>query len=313
MRKTYCIMLAVFLSCIPVLAGEKPPIHLTGIPSVDFFAGNALPASERLYRSDSTMPILQEENMEGKKNPWVACALSLAIPGAGEVYTHSYVKAGIFAATEIASIVLAVKFNSMGDDQTAWFETFADQHYNPAQYARWTMDNINLLTGGDIANASGYQVIKNTGSTAAPYDSLNWPELNRMESDVAGAGNNNGYTHDMPYHGQQQYYELIGKYDQFSTGWDDADLSPATVLPIGNRSAFQQRHYMDERARANHYYDIAGTYVGVIVVNHLLSALDAYWSATRYNSALHASMSMKWEHTPDGLQPVPVATLSMSF
>ena len=28
-------------------------------------------------------------------------------------------------------------------------------------------------------------------------------------------------SHNLPPHGDQQYYELIGKYHQYSSGWND--------------------------------------------------------------------------------------------
>jgi len=70
---------------------------------------------------------------------------------------------------------------------------------------------------------------------------------------------------------------------------------------------------MDQRAQANHYYDIAGTYIGVIVANHILSAVDAFWSATRFNHALHASVDMKLQRSQYGIIPVPTAHLRFDF
>ena len=67
------------------------------------------------------------------------------------------------------------------------------------------------------------------------------------------------------------------------------------------------------RANANHMYDIAGTWVSVAVLNHVVSALDAYWSATRYNSALRAEVKMRLQPTLYGLVPVTEARVRYNF
>ncbi|OLD76256.1 MAG: hypothetical protein AUI33_05000 [Ignavibacteria bacterium 13_1_40CM_2_61_4] len=140
-------------------------------------------------------------------------------------------------------------------------------------------------------------------------------ELNRMERDISSVlSPPTGFTHQMPYYGEQQYYELIGKYDQFSRGWDDADLRALAQgdLPIkSNSNLFYQ--YAAMRAKANNYYDVASTWVSVVVVNHIVSALDAFWSATRFNKSLHADVKMRVQPTPFGIVPVTEAKIQYTF
>jgi hypothetical protein len=67
------------------------------------------------------------------------------------------------------------------------------------------------------------------------------------------------------------------------------------------------------RAQANNQYDIASTFVSVAVVNHIVSALDAYWTATRFNNSLHASVKMRVEPTQYGVVPVTEARIEYRF
>ena len=53
--------------------------------------------------------------VENKKSPILAGVLSFLIPGAGEVYTEEYLKAGIFLAIEAAVITTAVVYDGKGD------------------------------------------------------------------------------------------------------------------------------------------------------------------------------------------------------
>ena len=67
------------------------------------------------------------------------------------------------------------------------------------------------------------------------------------------------------------------------------------------------------RAKANDYYDIASTFISVAVINHVLSAVDAFWSATRYNKALRAEVKVRMKLTPLGLTPMPEAKFTYEF
>ena len=135
-----------------------------------------------------------------------------------------------------------------------------------------------------------------------------------MERDIAD-GVLNGYTHTLPYYGEQQYYELIGKYEQFSRGWDDSgDRNPELENNVPIRSTSNRFYeYAQMRARANDQYDIASTFVSLAVVNHVLSAIDAYWSVTRFNKSLHAAIRVNMAMSPAGAVPVTTANFRYDF
>ncbi len=48
---------------------------------------------------------------------------------------------------------------------------------------------------------------------------MNFQKLNYYESQIGKEGS--GFTHKLPPHGDQQYFELIGKYYQYNPGWND--------------------------------------------------------------------------------------------
>ena len=52
-------------------------------------------------------------------------------------------------------------------------------------------------------------------------------------------------------------------------------------------------YYSKERGKANDFYNVASTAVIVIVSNHILSALDAAWSAASFNKDLNISSEIK--------------------
>ncbi len=82
-------------------------------------------------------------SVQNKKSPMLAGILSLLIPGAGEIYSEEYLKAGIFVALEAAVITTAVIYDNKGDDKTTEFQNYADDYTNPdhnwsvVRYAEW--------------------------------------------------------------------------------------------------------------------------------------------------------------------------------
>jgi hypothetical protein len=296
-------------------AAAKPVIFLTGNPSIDLFS-HADIDRPGIDFGDTTVSSMSSQSSPGGKSVWTAAGLSLVVPGAGQVYDNNYLKAGIFAAIEVASLVTYFNFNAKGNDQTTFFENYAAEHYSPIQYAEWTQQYAGTLNPG--VEGSSYNVINPKGSTTPPFSKLNWAQLNQLESAIEAGGLANGYTHQLPYFGQQQYYELIGKYFQFSTGWDDANLAPPGTVSgdaangTGYRSQ-EQLLYANYRALANHYYDIAYTWVSIAVVNHVVSAFDAYLSTKSFNKSLHAQLEINAQPTPYGVEIVPDAKLTFNF
>ena len=296
--------------------GEPQVVHLTGNPRVDFFGTRALDSND-YPNPDSVQAVQFISDNRSEKSPWIAGLLSLAVPGAGQWYNDSKLKAAAFFGIEVASWVTAHIYDKKGDHQTDVFQDFANQHYSASRYGRWTIDHLSQLNSSlpPTPTADDYRslVFRNGDSTGGPpFNNINWVQLNAMEIDVADG--QNGYTHQMPFWNDQQYYELIGKYDQFSRGWDDSDPAdpPDKIYPIQSTSK-EQVVYAAMRAQANSYYDVAATAVGIAVINHVVSALEAFWGATRYNNSLHAEVNMHFTSTPVGLVPFPEAKVQYSF
>lgn len=287
--------------------GGEPSGPLTGNASVDF-------GTHRIA-GDPRVSVFQEgagESTPGRKSPWIAGALSLAIPGVGEMYAGDYLKGGIFLAAEAASWLLVYTYDKQGDDRTGAFQQYADAHWSAVRYLRWTLDYSEELNSN--VDTTEYALFSGGAANCdPPFSCINWTELNRFESDIA-SGMNNGYTHRLPYYGEQQYFELIGKYDQFSRGWDDSDPADARHSEVPVRSTSRRFYeYAQMRAKANDSYDVASTFVSVAVLNHIISAADAFWTATRKNKALSAEVRMKVVRGISGLVPIPTAKVTYRF
>jgi hypothetical protein len=120
-----------------------------------------------------------------------------------------------------------------------------------------------------------------------------------MEREIGG-----WYSHTLPPYQSQQYYELIGKYPQFAQGWDDAQPNASASYDEAKAElSYNYLYYSGERGKANDYYSKSQTGVIIIVVNHILSAADAAWTASSHNKGLNAGI---------GLQAVPPGARSLA-
>lgn len=214
-----------------------------------------------------------------KKSVWLALGLSAVLPGAGEFYSESYIKSAAFIAVEAAAITLGLIYNKKGNDQTDFFQNYADQHWSVDRYASWTVKHATSINGS--VDPSKYNVFVN--------GKVDWSELNRLEGDLGTY-----YSHRLPKYGEQQYFELIGKYPQFNVGWDDfGDVN--TPYVYGDPLTQRFLYYAEERGKANNFYNVAAKAVLVVVVNHIVSALDAAWTTHNFNKNLdlHASIETR--------------------
>lgn len=251
---------------------EYPP--LTGNLKVDLCGLKELATTPEFQPQDQALMA-----MPSRRSPWLAAGMSAVIPGSGQIYTGSYWEAALFIAADVAAWFMAYKYDRDGDKKTEEFEAYANANWSVVKYTKYALANL-------VSDPAKYSTWRKPGTEGMdefdrPWTQVNWDVINQMERDIAGY-----YSHTLPAYDEQQYYELIGKYPQFNQGWRDADPS------IGSDYETIKAHltpmylwYAGERGKANEYYESAASWVTVAIVNHLLSAADAAWSAIRYNKA----------------------------
>jgi hypothetical protein len=272
----------------PQLTTKQERPVLTGNVRLDVI-GNPL---ERTLLTGSTFEKAVVQQTEGdKKSPFLAGAFSLVIPGAGEFYSESYLKSGIFIAAEIALWIVNRIYDKKGDNQTDLFQNFADEHWSVVRYTEWLNKYYNC------------NIPINPNTNLKPWERVNFALVNECERKVPN------FSHTLPTYGDQQYYELIGKYQQYNHGWDDSD--PNTDRFYDNLSP-NFPFYSQMRGKANDYYNVASTMLTIVVINHILSALDAAWSAVLYNKA-HVEVGLRTEPTPFGVILTPEAKVRVTF
>jgi hypothetical protein len=196
-----------------------------------------------------------------KKLPGRALLMSAIVPGLGQIYAGSKLRGAVFLALEAAGWATFAYYQTEGKDKEDEYEDFADDHWIRGNY--WTavqeIAELNDWPGGPVENAP-------------------WSELiNYLPQN---------FTHELPSSNTQQYYEMIGKYlSQFGYGWDDAEEAPDDTTNYFD-GTFDHNHpgfYNDLRYDSNKLLDRATIAIEIVLVNHVISALDAGFLVRRKN------------------------------
>jgi len=203
-----------------------------------------------------------------------AAFFSLLIPGSGQFYNKSYLKGLAFVGVEIGAWVVNAKYTQRGNELTGEFERFADAHWDVGRY--W---------------ASLEEDCKNRGGSCG--------DLKSYESA--------SFSHFLPGEKNQTYYENIGKYDQFNAGWNDSKSGDARQRDSENRE-----FYTRLRKKTNDQYDLATFGSSVVLINHVLSMLDAAYSTYRFNkNQAQAKLGLEMQRYDDEL--VPALSLNLQW
>lgn len=262
---------------------------------------------------DSTlgMPNLQVPGVSNKLNPGKALLLSAIIPGAGQFYAHSPIFGGFFLAAEIFSWAEVASYHSKGMSKDTEFHNWVDQYWtyggptsisfggsnlsNPSSYTYFGYEYWVATTYG----ANGDTATFFSGSTQ-DWQSQNWDyKLQHLPI---------GFTHNLdPNTKDQQYYEMVGKYDQFWAGWpadgnygnfsydpyNPNNSNPqhwtwdAYTNPSGNWIHNTKRdQYQNMRNASNNALDMSKNFTMVVMGNHILAALHAGFSVSLHNRHL---------------------------
>jgi hypothetical protein len=243
----------------------------------------------------------------GRKSGLKAAAFSFLLPGAGEFYVGEYWKAGGFLVAEVGLWLVYAAYTSKGNDQTDLFQDYADRYWSVVKYAQW-IEQYGPQLNPDAQGLRG--LVTSNDPNLPPWDRVDWERLNRAEREI-GKKTGTYFSHQLPRRPDQQYYELIGKYGQYNPGWADANVDANNFHSALTKMFLD---YSRMRGKANDFYNIASTAAKLVVLNHVLSALDAAWSAARHNRSLTVEAHIQPVQRPFGIvEFVPTAQVRFEF
>lgn len=273
MRK-FCFLLLLF-ACLALSIAESADAGFQLSREAELRVAmlrSPMPEVQPLYFPQET------EEAPGMKNSRLGALFSAVVPGAGEMYGGSWIKGAVFLTAEIALWVGFSGFSSEGQDWEDQFHAYADLRWSEPEY--WV----------GIAGEAGI-----SGVTTANYTQY----LDQLREEERAR-----HSHSLHLNKDQQYYEMIGKYDQFRYGWDDWQSGDAPLTE-------NREWYETMRHNGNKEFKKASTCAMLALANHLISALDAAWTISQHNKQIQTSVFMQMK--PIRNEPVPFYGLNVQW
>ena len=212
--------------------------------------------------------------------PTKAMFKSLLIPGWGQYQNKDDIwKTVAFISVEIAGIISSIQLTNKAENIRHDFEKYGDEHWT---LERW-YNNSRLIFPNNWKNilVGTHKLSLNINGNYYFTDELsNLIEIYRWN--------------DISVIRDRDFYENIGKYDQFVGGWDDKYDNPfdgkgnwytiqkenvESIILTKNKNYYRELRH--ESNQLKHYSRYAVT---TIMFNHIISGLDAFIVSNKKNN-----------------------------
>lgn len=266
------------------------------------------PVHQRKYLSDSETGFMNRF----RHKPGYAFAGSAIVPGFSQAANNNWIRAGLFFAIEVTSAALMIDLTRRARKGEQNYENWADQNWSVVQYSSWLVDyhDENGLNNPYLEDLREMlEGVDPAFDTKRDWNAVNLSLLRSVERHAPFVTTDsftaNTFSHTLPDYGSQQYYELIAKYYQYQGGWKDYNQFHDELGHTGND--FTERYFIDRNGnyasplfyegarrseRFNNQYRSAGHFTSLLLVNHILSAFDAYFSVKLKQNRLQATSSL---------------------
>ena len=289
-----------------------------------------VPSSSSVNRRELLGPVKVSkvngiDEMKGRyKSPRKALFMSLVIPGSGQMYVggsnFTYVRGGVYLALEAALwgswyYFSVNKYNKQVDK----YKKYAKEHYSIGRYEQ----RMRSLYNADAVNYESEfrrrylgsretfcEGIFGVATTDRCYDrdKLYSGDVEYVNTFVKSPKSLGDEMEKVDFDNASEVYQLISD-DAYVLGWEDIgdeDVAVATSLALDDPNhateslvkseSDYQKKYRSMRNKANDYADMQAWFFGGLILNHIISAVDAAFTANSHNKALYEEDLSWYDH-----------------
>lgn len=287
---------------------------------------STVPSSSSLNRRDLLGPVKVSkvhgmDEIKGKyKDPRKALFMSLVVPGAGQLYTggskFTTIRGAVYLALE-AGLWSGWYYYSVHKygKQVKKYKDYAKEHYSIGKYERGMRELLDADGGQNTATFRNRYMGSRESFCEAIYGNATARGCYSRDYLFSGdAEYKNDFVNkpsgwrlgdemdNIKFDNANEVYSLIADKN-YVLGWDDVsntttklDLEDpnASVVPLGDSK--HRDEYRSLRGKANDYADMQAWFFGGLILNHIVSAVDAALTANAYNKTLYQEDLSWYDH-----------------
>jgi hypothetical protein len=185
-----------------------------------------------------------------RKRTYLPVLFSFLIPGTGEIYMGYYKRGAALVGVEILAWTGYAINHDKGLDSREAYERFADAHWD---YDKWIFDHraVRDVPEDDRTFDRLYEIGETTWNE--------WPGFHSWHSKEEE---------------KQNYYENIGKYDWFISGWEDWQWDDVTNPDNPPRDTPLRDEYRAMRKKSNDQLDDAQKFIYLSIAARVFSLVE---------------------------------------
>lgn len=274
-------------------------------------------SSKQILKVEEPRSINFAKNLKEYRSPKLAMLLSFIIPGLGQAYTKNYLRGGLYLVAEGTIIGISAMFMSKGKNKYKEATNLADKSFSfdkmknyydnlynfilekipgsDPSSAQEVLDNIYLDTLKSLEHAYSIKSQEFYSTIKEKSYVQGWDDCQPTLAEIGNVNPGEQLPNLPSYTNKYVRYDTLG-LSYLINIFDISDTN--SLIEDGDLQygySYNQRLFRKLMSQSNDYYKTSTNVLFLILLNHVVSAIDALISAKAYNDNLLGKQSF-WQH-----------------